>query len=245
MREIRQLRAFSLPYAERLFSFRWRPIPRLTCWLIRAITRLLCRIELDHLAQVPAQGPLILVTNHIGSLEVPLLYAHLQPRRVVGLAKVETWDNRLMAWLFDLFEAIPIRRGEADLEAVRRSLAVLAGGDILAIAPEGTRSRHGRLLRGQPGVVTLSLRSGTPIVPIAHWGIEAFSHNLKRLRRTDFHVRVGRPFYLDTRGEKVGGEVRQAMVDEVMYQIAALMPEEYRGEYASCNPPPQKYLQFA
>ncbi len=244
MREIRQFRAFAMPFAERLFSFQWKPLPRLTCWLIRMITRLLCRIELDNLAQVPLQGPLILVSNHIGSLEVPLLYAHLRPRRVIGLAKTETWDNRFMAWLFDLFEAIPIRRGEADLEAVRRSLTVLADGDILAIAPEGTRSRHGKLLRGQPGVVTLALRSGTPILPIAHWGVEKFSQNLKHLRRTDFHIRVGQPFYLDTGGERVGGEVRQAMVDEVMYQLAALMPEEYCGEYADCNPPPQKYLRF-
>ena len=149
-----------------------------------------------------------------------------------------------MGWLFDLFEAIPIRRGEVDMDAVRRSLAVLADGNILAIAPEGTRSRNGRLLRGQPGVVTLALRAGVPILPIAHWGVEKFGGNLKRLRRTDFHIRVGKPFYLDSGGERVGGEVRQAMVDEIMFQMAALMPEEYRGEYSENDPPQQKYLRF-
>jgi 1-acyl-sn-glycerol-3-phosphate acyltransferase len=174
-----------------------------------------------------------------------LLYAHLHPRRIIGLAKVETWDNRFMGWLFDLFETIPIRRGEVDMEAVHRSLAVLADKNILAIAPEGTRSRNGKLLRGQPGVVTLALRAGVPVLPIVHWGVEKFGKNLKRLRRTDFHIRVGKPFYLDSGGERVGGEVRQAMVNEIMFQMAALMPEEYRGEYADCNPPPQKYLRFA
>ncbi len=255
MKEIREFTAIAWPLTVRLFSFkwvtagewriRWKPLPSLTCWLIRLVTRLLCRLELGSLTQVPVDGPLILVSNHIGSLEVPLLYAHLHPRRVIGLAKVETWDNRFMAWLFDLFAAIPIRRGEADMEAIRRSLAVLAEGNILAIAPEGTRSRHGKLLRGQPGVVTLALRAGSPVLPIVHWGVEKFGENLKHLKRTDFHVRVGKPFHLDVRGERVSGEVRQAVVDEIMYQIAALLPEEYRGEYADCNPPPSKYLRFA
>jgi 1-acyl-sn-glycerol-3-phosphate acyltransferase len=81
-------------------------------------------------------------------------------------------------------------------------------------------------------VVVLALRSGTPILPIAHWGVEDFSDNLKKLRRTDFHVRVGNPFRLEPGGEKVDAAVRQEMVDEIMLQIAALMPEEYHGEYA-------------
>ncbi|MEW6092835.1 MAG: lysophospholipid acyltransferase family protein, partial [Chloroflexota bacterium] len=122
--------------------------------------------------------------------------------------------------------------GEADLEAVRRCLEVLKAGDILALAPEGTRSYHGRLLRAQPGVVMIALRSGATILPLAHWGGEAFAANLKKLKRTDFHVRVGRSFTLNPRRQKVNGELRQAMADEIMGQIASLMPEEYHGEYA-------------
>jgi 1-acyl-sn-glycerol-3-phosphate acyltransferase len=215
------------------------------CWVIRVGTNILCRIERTSLAQVPARGPSILATNHIASLEVPLLYAHLQPRRLIGLAKIETWDSRFMGWLFDLFEAIPVHRGEADLEAIRRCLGVLAAGDILAVAPEGTRSRHGRLLRGQPGIAMLALRSGAPILPMVHWGAEDFGANLKRLKRTDFHIRVGKPFNLDANGEKVNGEIRQAMADEIMDQIAALMPERYRGEYGATAKKTPKYLRFA
>lgn len=211
---------------------------------IRSITSLVCRIERAPFRSFPSRGPLIVVFNHIGSIEVPLLLAHLQPRRVVGLAKVETWDSPLMGWLFDQWDAIPVRRGEADLEALRRCLEVLEAGDILAIAPEGTRSRHGRLLRGQPGVVTLALRSGAPIIPAAHWGVEDFSRNLPRLRRTEFNIRTGQPFRVHTNGEKVNGEVRQQIADEIMCQIAGLLPEAYRGEYAAerCRSP--KYLQF-
>ncbi len=206
-------------------------------------TSLICRIDKTDFPKVPPRGPLILVTNHINSLEVPLLFVHLQPRKLTGLAKIETWDNKFMGWLFNLWEAIPVRRGEADLTAIRRCLDALAAGDILAIAPEGTRSYHGRLLRGQPGVVTIALRSGAPILPMAHWGGENFSDNLKRLQRTDFYVRVGRPFRLNPNGQKVTPQLRQAMTDEIMGQIAALLPEEYRGEYAGQTGQP-RYLEW-
>ena len=214
-------------------------------WGIRAGTNIICDIEGADLAQVPLHGPLILAVNHINSLEVPLLFAHLQPRRLIGLAKIETWDNKLMGWLFDLWESIPIRRGEADLEAIRRCLAALSNGDILGVAPEGTRSYNGKLLNGQPGIVMIALHSGAPILPIAHWGGEDFKKNIKHLKRTNFHIRVGKPFTLDTNREKMHGKIRQVMVDEIMYQIAALMPEEYRGQYANRTPPPQKYLRFS
>jgi len=216
----------------------------LLAWMIRTGTSILCRIDTGPLTEVPHSGPLILVMNHINSLEVPLLSAHLQPRHMTGVAKVETWDSPLMGWLFDQWEAIPIRRGEPDVVAVRRALAVLAAGGILAVAPEGTRSHTGQLLRARPGVVTLGLHSGAPILPIAHWGGEKFSGNLRRLRRTDFHIRVGELFCLADNGKRLSHEIRQAMVDEIMVQLAQLMPEAYRGEYAGFTPS-QRYLRFA
>jgi len=214
-------------------------------WFIRAWSSILCRIEHKPLTNVPKHGPLILAINHIGSLEVPLFAALLQPRKTIALAKIETWNNKLMGWLFDLWEAIPIRRGEVDLEAIRRCLIVLHAGSMLVVAPEGTRSYNGRLQRGQPGISFITLRSGSPILPIVHWGGENFGTNLRHIKRTDFHIRVGRPFSLDAKGQKVTREVRQVMADEIMYQLAVLMPEEYRGEYQNCDPPPTKYLRFA
>jgi 1-acyl-sn-glycerol-3-phosphate acyltransferase len=90
----------------------------------------------------------------------------------------------------------------------------------------------------------IALHAAVPILPMAHWGGEAFASNLKKLKRTDFHFRVGRLFYLDPHGEKVNGKVRHVMADEIMAQIALLMPAEYRGQYVDCDPPPQKYLRF-
>jgi 1-acyl-sn-glycerol-3-phosphate acyltransferase len=217
---------------------------RVLCIIIRTGTNILCRIDHDVLKRIPLQGPLIIASNHIGSLEVPLLYAHLQPRRMFGLAKVETWNNKFMGWLFSIFEAIPVRRGELDLIAFRRSLDVLSSGHILAVAPEGTRSRTGKLLIGNPGIVSIALHSNALIYPMVHWGSEVFGDNLKRLKRTDFHINIGKPFVFSTRGEKISGDLRQKMVTELMFQLAALLPSEYRGEYSDMSKKTEKYIEF-
>ena len=211
---------------------------------IKSLTRILCRVDDAQLARVPDQGPLIIVANHVNFLEAPLLYTHLQPRSVTGFAKAETWDNLALGALFDLGRAIPLRRGEADMAALRRALKALEAGHILAVAPEGTRSGHGRLQRGRPGVVFLALRSGAPLLPMVYYGGELFWDNLPRLRRTDFHIVVGQPFYLEPGEVKVTRAVRQRMTDEIMYQIAALLPPAYRGVYSDLAAATEAYLRF-
>jgi len=211
---------------------------------IKALIRLLCRVDDAQLARVPDRGPLIMVANHVNFLEVPLVYTHLQPRPMTGFAKVEAWDNPFIGTLFSMGEAIPLYRGEADMAAFRQALKALEAGRILALAPEGTRSGHGRLQRGHPGVVFLALHSGAPLLPLVYYGGERFWHNLTRLRRTDFHIVVGQPFYLDAGGAKVTQRVRQQMLDEVMYQMAALLPPAYRGVYSDLAAASETYLRF-
>jgi 1-acyl-sn-glycerol-3-phosphate acyltransferase len=220
------------------------PTRRVVHRLIKVITRIMCRVEDAPLAEVPEQGPLIIVSNHVNFLEAPVLYSHLLPRRMFGFMKSEAWHSpglRLMAWLW---QAIPLERGEADMRAMREALKVLAAGDILVIAPEGTRSGHGRLLRAKAGFVVLALRTGAPVLPVLHYGGEVVWQNLRRLRRTDFHTVVGRAFYLDPGGVRVTAEVRQQMADEVMYQMAALLPPAYRGAYSDLVAATETYLRF-
>lgn len=205
-------------------------------------TSVMCRIDAPDLQTFPRKGPFIAYSNHTGQIEVPLMYAHLQPRPITGLAKVETWDGWFLRWVFDLWGAIPIRRGEADIHAMRMSLQALESNEILVIAPEGTRNKTGKLLRAQPGIITLALRTGAPLLPFAHWGGENFLPNLKRLKRTDFHIRVGKPFNLDPGDERVTKEIRQKMADEIMYRLSAMLPEYYRGTYADLENATGKYL---
>lgn len=211
---------------------------------IKSLTRILCNVDDSQLINVPEYGPLIIVSNHINFLEVPLLYTHLQPREITGFAKAETWHNPAMALLFDLWGAIPLQRGEADAKAFRRALEALQQGKILAVAPEGTRSRHGKLQRGLPGIIFLAYHSRAPILPLVYYGGERLSDNLKGLRRTDFHIRVGKMFTLAFPEHKLDHALREAMVGEIMYQMAALLPQEYRGYYTDMTRLSTRFLNF-
>lgn len=212
--------------------------------LIRTLVRTVCRIDAAELERVPARGPLIIATNHVTFLEAPVVYTHLMPRPLTAFSKTETWDNPILGWLFDLWEIIPIKRGEADLAALRKGMNALDEGMILTIAPEGTRSYTGILAEGHPGVVMVALKSDAPILPVATYGHENLGQNLKRLRRTDFNIRVGRPFRLKKPEGKVNREIRRKMTDEIMYQIAVLLPEQYRGVYADPAKASTTYLEF-
>ena len=212
---------------------------------IKGLTRLLCRIDDAQLARVPERGPLIIAINHVNFLEAPIFYTHLHPRPVTGFVKAENLEHPFFGpLLFSLWGGIPIRRGEADMAAFRQALAAMEEGRILAVAPEGTRSGHGRLQRAHPGVAFLALHGSAPVLPIVHYGGELFWRNLSRLRRTDFHIVAGQPFHLDADGSKVTRHVRQQMADEIMYQMAALLPPAYRGVYSDLTAATEMYLRF-
>lgn len=210
--------------------------------LLRIYFRLTLRLDIPDLDKVPARGPLIVVANHTGQIEVPVLATLLQPRKITGWAKAEAFKNWILRWVFSAWDIIPVHRGEADMGALKRALRAIEQGYIFGIAPEGTRNKTGRLRRALPGTVILALRSGAPIMPVVHWGGEAFLKNLKSLKRTDFHVRVGEPFRVNVEAVKVTAEIRQQIVDEMMYRIAELLPEEYRGEYADLSKATEKFL---
>jgi 1-acyl-sn-glycerol-3-phosphate acyltransferase len=216
---------------------------RMIITFFKALTSILCRIDDSQLQKVPKQGPLILITNHINMVEAPVLYTRLQPRPITGFVAAYRWESLFFRWLLTAVGAIPLHRGTADLSAIRQALQQLKQGTILTIAPEGTRSRHGRLQRGHAGSVLLALHSGAPIQPIVCYGNECFSENLRRLRRTDIHLAVGEPFYLNAAAERVSQEVRQAMAEAIMYKLAALLPPKYRGVYADIEQTNEKYIQ--
>jgi 1-acyl-sn-glycerol-3-phosphate acyltransferase len=217
---------------------------RLVVISLKALTRLISRIDQTELQRVPERGPLILVTNHVNILEVPLLYTHLQPRPVTGLALSTRWDAAWTRWLLNVVDAIPLRRGEADLEAMRLAMGKLQAGYIIGVAPEGTRSYDGKLQQAQAGVVLLALKSGAPLQPLGFYGHEGFPNTIRRLQRTDFHIRVGKTFYLDPKGEKVTRTIRNQMLDQIMYQLATLLPPENRGVYADLSKALESYLRF-
>jgi len=212
-------------------------------FIIRVYTRITCRLDISEIHNFPMQGPLIAIANHTGQIEVPMLFAHLQPRKLTGWAKIESWNNKFLKWVFGIWGIIPVRRGEADMHALKEALRALEKGYIFGVAPEGTRNYNGKLKRALPGTVIIALHSGAPIIPIAHWGGENYLKNLKHLKRTDFHIRIGEPFKIDTQGIKVTAEIRQQIVDEMMYRLSKLLPEEYRGEYSDMSRAAERFLR--
>jgi 1-acyl-sn-glycerol-3-phosphate acyltransferase len=199
--------------------------------IVKFGTQILCRIDAPDIHKVPERGPLIVIANHTGQLEVAVFFGILQPRRITGWAKMEAWDNPFLNWLFNLWGVIPIKRGEGDTSALRKAITALDDGMIFGIAPEGTRNITGKLQQAHPGAVMLAIHSGAAILPAAHWGGENFLKNLPRFKRTDFHIRVGKPFHLKLEGIKVTREIRQQIADEMMIRIAELLPPAYQGFY--------------
>jgi 1-acyl-sn-glycerol-3-phosphate acyltransferase len=206
-------------------------IYKIVAYIVKFATEGLCRIDAPDLQKMPERGPLIVISNHTGQLEVAVFFGQLQPRRITGWAKMEAWDNAFLNWLFNLWGLIPVRRGEGDTSALRKALKALDEGFIFGIAPEGTRNKTGRLNRAHPGAVMLAIHSKANILPVAHWGGENFLKNLPRFRRTDFHIRVGKPFRLKLDGIRVTREIRQQIADEMMLRLVELLPTEYHGVY--------------
>jgi 1-acyl-sn-glycerol-3-phosphate acyltransferase len=188
-------------------------------------------------------GPMIVAINHINFLEVPMLVARGYPRWLTGLVKEETWKNPVMAFLLDTYKAIPINREGSYFQAFRQVRETLAQGAHVCVAPEGTRSGSGVLGRGKAGIVQLALITGAPILPVVHFGGEKIWENIRHFRRTPFRFRVGRPFRFKCQG-RPGKVEREAMLEELMGQMAALLPETMRGEYADRALQKCEYLEF-
>lgn len=211
---------------------------------LKTITSLICHINATELKQVPGHGPLIIYTNHVNILEIPIIYTRLQPRKVHGMLLAERWNIPIIHWMLEVTETIPLHRSEADVDAIHQGLQVLARGESIIISPEGTRSHDGKLQAAHPGVVLLALHSRAPLLPVAYYGAENWRENLSHFKRTEFHFRVGKLFHLDDSGEKITKQLRARMLDEMMYQLALLLPAEYRGYYADKPSGNTRYLVY-
>jgi len=209
---------------------------------IRMILSTFLDVDSSEVARIPMEGPLIISTNHINSLDAPVGFSHLHPRPMTAFVKAETWDNWFMKFLFNAWDAIPIRRGEVDFDAFRMAEEALKQKKIVIVAPEGTRSKHGRLNQGYPGISLLAIRSGAPILPVVFYGNE----NIKDLRigkRTKMVIKVGEPYMIQLNGRSLDRESRKQLTDEVMYEIARILPEENRGVYSDLTQSKKEFLR--
>ena len=197
---------------------------------IRLILAIVTNRDVKGAENVPKSGAFILTSNHFSLGDPPILTGTF-PRRVAWMAKKELFDIPIFGKLYSMGGFIPVRRFEGDLHALRLSQQALRRGLVLGMFPEGTRS-GGRLGRGEPGSAIIAIRAGAPILPVAIWGTEHVKLPRDLFRRTNVNIRYGKPFRLP-RSKKMTKEQVAAGTDEIMRQIAELLPAQYRGEYTS------------
>ena len=203
--------------------------------VISALYRLLARLEISGAEHIPAEGGCLLVTNHISRLDTPTLLV-AAPRRIYPLAADKYKNFPVFNWLLNISGAIWINRTEFDREALLKSIDVLKRGDVLGIAPEGTRSRSGAMQKAKSGVAFLAARTGVPVVPVGITGTNTMVQDFARLRRMRICVKFGEAFNLPKYG-KLTAEELDATTDLIMGRLAALLPPPYRGVYAAASPP--------
>lgn len=205
------------------------PAERLWLWQaafppVRALAGAIVPVEVHGSERVPRERGCILAANHVSWYDPPALEFGLGiPIR--WMAKREVFEWPLLGGVLRGIGCFPVRRGEADRRALETALRVLAAGRPLGFFPEGTRSRDGRLRRAKPGIGFLARQSGVPLVPIAIEGTYGISPGLRPAR---VRISVGEPF----RAEDLGTAGDQAVADEVMRRIAALLPSQMRDERA-------------
>jgi 1-acyl-sn-glycerol-3-phosphate acyltransferase len=203
-------------------------------FMINLLGRLISRVDAEGMQNMPSTGSYIVAANHLGRLDVPLVYFLLQRDDIVILVAEKYRKYAIVRWLVEALGAIWLDRFNADYHALRETLQRLKAGGVLVIAPEGTRSTTGGLLIGKPGVSYLASKTGLPVIPVAVTGTEdkLVLARFKRLKRAHVRVKVGQPFFLQSTRGKDREAILARNTDEIMCRIAALLPESYRGVYA-------------
>lgn len=206
---------------------------RIMRFIIRLLVGLIARVERRDLENIPA-GNVILVANHLGRLDTALSFCLTEREDIIMPIAGKYKHHPLFGLIGWAVDGIWLSREGDDSSALRQILARMEQGGLLFIAPEGTRSRTEALQEARLGAAYLASRSGFPLIPAAVTGTEdrLVKANLRHFRRSPITLRAGKPFNLNVPKGRGRQEAYGAATDEIMCQIAALLPEKYHGVYA-------------
>ena len=198
--------------------------------LVKLMLRILVRREVRGTENVPTEGPLIVIANHLNIADPPILSASLQ-RRIVYMAKEESFRHPIQGPLVRGFGAFPVRRGQLDRRALRWSQQTLKEGLALGMFPEGTRSKTATLQPARSGTALIALRSGAPILPVGITGTEKILGVSFIFGRVRIIVNIGKPFTLPPVDGKLTKAQLASTTEVIMRRVAELLPESYKGVY--------------
>ncbi len=201
--------------------------------IVRFFMRLIADLEINGIEKLPP-GNVIVAANHLGRLDTAALLCILDREDIIMPVAEKYRDHPLYGAIGRAVNAVWLNRFDADYAAFRQILERMEQGGLLVIAPEGTRSKTEALQQGKMGVAFLASKSGYPVLPVAVTGTEdrVIVENLKRFRRSKITATAADLMTIDIPKGKGREEAMREATDEIMCQIAALLPEKYRGVYA-------------
>jgi 1-acyl-sn-glycerol-3-phosphate acyltransferase len=185
---------------------------------------------------LPTDGPAIIAANHTSVLD-SFIVPSVLPRNISYVGKAEYLDDWKTKHIFPALGMIPIDRsgGDAAQAALDMAAAVLDGGGLFGIYPEGTRSRTGHLYKGRTGVARLSHRTGAPIIPVGLVGMRDIQPPDARLPKffTSATINFGPPLHPEEHGDPATDPMAyRALADALMFRIRHLSGQQYINRYA-------------
>ena len=185
---------------------------------------------------IPAEGPAILVCNHIHLMDVACIIA-MTKRQVRFMAKKELFDNKLIGWFLTKIGTFPISRGDADISGIRNALKVIKEGGLLCIFPEGTRIRSREIKPEVHGGFALIAQMGkAPVNPLAICGWSDITPAGKKIMRPKkCWIRAGKAISLSNAPAGLKRTERLAWFEsEAMNRVYAMRDElcaEHPGRF--------------
>jgi 1-acyl-sn-glycerol-3-phosphate acyltransferase len=198
-------------------------------WMLRTLTNL----EYSGLENIPPEGGVLITTNHMSRLDIPILFVNPVRKDITALVADKYKGHFFFGWFTQVSEGIWIDRSRADFTAFRDAITVMKNGRAVGISPEGTRSDISQLLEGKAGTIILALKSDVPIVPVGISGTDTAVRKIFSFQRPTIHLRYGPAYRLPPLGRENREETMKQYTDEIMLRIAALLPPRYHGAYAN------------
>ncbi|MFD2115983.1 lysophospholipid acyltransferase family protein [Paenibacillus yanchengensis] len=186
-------------------------------FLLRAMYRLLFRLEARGVENVPVEGPVIIASNHLSNFDPPTVGVLLK-RKVRFMAKEELFKVPVLGPLINSFGAFPVRRDGIGKDAIKTALNLVKSGEMLGIFPEGTRNNDSGMAK--KGAALIAVRSGAVIIPTAIVG------EYKLFRKT--YVYYGKPLDLQAVVDQAGDQDKlEAVTEAIMRRIHMLIEQHH------------------